>query len=265
MVTVAYDLRDATHGLPGAGASRPAARNSRSLSYRVFAPEEVSAVELGLKSQFWNDRARLNVARCSTRGSTTSRWTSSSRCRPTARTVSDTTNATTSGDSRGAEAGTRARADRRPDAEPQLHADRRRRVEAPNPYVAGNPLARVLPLNAPKNAGSLAVDYRIPLGGRDLKFHPDGNWSDGFYTSERLEQTLTDSSVHRELAACFARGRCRWRASARSRSSRCGRATCSTRGQYLQEHQLDPRNLWHLQRAADLWRRSAPAVLRVSR
>ena len=33
----------------------------------------------------------------------------------------------------------------------------------------------------------------MPVGGRDLRFHLDGNWSDGFYTSE-IEQTLTDSS-----------------------------------------------------------------------
>ena len=54
-------------------------------------------------------------------------------------------------------------------------------------------MVTVFPLYAPKNAGSLAVDYLLPLGAAALKFHVDGNWSDGFYTSE-IEQTLTDSS-----------------------------------------------------------------------
>jgi iron complex outermembrane receptor protein len=67
-------------------------------------------------------------------------------------------------------------------------------LNAPNPYVAGNPLARVLPLYAPENAGSLSLDYVLPLGPSKLKFHIDGNWSDGFYTSE-IEQTLTGESV----------------------------------------------------------------------
>jgi iron complex outermembrane recepter protein len=109
------------------------------------------------------------------------------------RTVADTTNASTSGDSRGAEVEfsivpatnltltlnyTRAETDA---------------LQAPNPYVTGNPLATVLPLFAPKNAGSAAIDYRLPLGPRALRLHVDGNWSDGYYTSE-IEQTKVDKS-----------------------------------------------------------------------
>ena len=194
MVTVAYDLRDATmvYAKWGTGFKAGGA-NSRSLSYRAFAPEEVSAVELGLKSQFWNDRARLNVALFDARINDKQMDFFFPLSTNSTRTVSDTTNATTSGDSRGAE----LELVLAPIDDLTLSLNYTLTdvgaIEAPNPYVAGNPLARVLPLNAPKNAGSLAVDYRIPLGGRDLKFHLDGNWSDGFYTSE-LEQTLTDSS-----------------------------------------------------------------------
>jgi outer membrane receptor protein involved in Fe transport len=36
--------------------------NSRSTNYTAFGPEEVTAYELGFKSQFWDNRARLNLA-----------------------------------------------------------------------------------------------------------------------------------------------------------------------------------------------------------
>lgn len=194
MVTVAYDLRDATmvYAKWGTGFKAGGA-NSRSLSYRAFAPEEVSAVELGLKSQFWGDRARVNVALFDARINDKQMDFFFPLSTNTTRTVSDTTNATTSGDSRGLELEVAVA----PIDDLTLSLNYTRTdidaLEAPNPYVAGNPLARILPLYAPKNAGSVAVDYRIPLGARGVKLHLDGNWSDGFYTSE-IEQTLTDSS-----------------------------------------------------------------------
>ncbi len=194
MVNVAYDLADGvmvyarySTGFKAGGA------NSRSFSYRAFAPEEVNAFELGLKSQFWDNRARFNLALFDS----TIKNKQMDFYLPLApgqtRTVSDTTNATTSGKSRGAEVefgivpidnltlGLHY-------AYTDIDA-----LKAPNPYVAGNPLVTVLPLFAPENAGSLSVDYLVPLGASALKFHVDGNWSDGYYTSE-IEQTPTDSS-----------------------------------------------------------------------
>jgi iron complex outermembrane receptor protein len=108
--------------------------------------------------------------------------------------VSDTTNATTDGKSKGFEVDvvavplanlTVGLNFTRLTADPLL---------APNPYVAGNPLTRVLPLYAPRNAGSASIDYQIPVGDSTLKMHLSGSWADGAYTSE-LEQTLTDKSV----------------------------------------------------------------------
>jgi iron complex outermembrane receptor protein len=194
MVTVAWDLRDATMvyakwstGFKAGGA------NSRSLSYRAFAPEEVTAIELGLKSQFWDDRARLNVALFDAEINDKQMDFFFPLATNTTRTVSDTTNATTSSTSRGVELELALA----PIDDLTLSLNYTLTdidaLEAPNPYVAGNPLARVLPLYAPENAGSVAVDYLIPIGARKLRFHLDGNWSDGFYTSE-LEQTLTDNS-----------------------------------------------------------------------
>jgi iron complex outermembrane recepter protein len=194
MVTVAYDVRDATMvyakwstGFKAGGA------NSRSLSYRAFAPEEVRAIELGLKSQFWQDRARFNLALFDAEISDKQMDFFFPLATNTTRTVSDTTNATTTSTSRGFELElavapiddlTLTLNYTRTDAEA---------LEAPNPYIASNALARVLPLYAPRNAGSAAVDYRIPVGEKAIELHLDGSWSDGFYTSE-AEQTLTDNS-----------------------------------------------------------------------
>ena len=64
---------------------------------------------------------------------------------------------------------------------------------AVDPFGAGVQVT-VKPLLAPKNAGSASVDYLVPFANFSaLKFHLDGNWSDGFYTGE-YDQVLTDSS-----------------------------------------------------------------------
>jgi iron complex outermembrane receptor protein len=194
MVTVAYDLRDSTmvYGKWSTG-FRAGGANSRSLTYRPFAPEEVSAFELGLKSQFWDDRARVNVALFDAEINDKQVDFFFPLATNATRTVSDTTNATTSTTSRGLELElalvpiddlTLSLNYTLTDVDP---------LDAPNPYVAGNPLVRVLPLYAPENAGSVALDYLIPVGATKLRFHIDGNWSDGFFASE-VEQTLTDSS-----------------------------------------------------------------------
>lgn len=194
MVNVAYDLgEDAMVYAKWSTGFKAGGANSRSISYRAFAPEEVEAIEVGAKTQFWEDRARFNIAL----------FTSTIKDRqmdfylPLApgqtRTVSDTTNAVTEGKSDGAELEfslmpldglTLSLAYAYTKTDP---------LDAPNPYVPGNPLVTVLPLLSPENAGSVGIDYLLPLGASALKFHLDGNWSDGFYTSE-IEQTLTDDS-----------------------------------------------------------------------
>ncbi|HBK46290.1 MAG TPA: TonB-dependent receptor [Xanthomonadaceae bacterium] len=199
MFSVAYDLGENamvyakwSTGFKAGGA------NSRSTSYREFAPEEVEAIELGFKSQFWDNRARLNLALFDS----TIKDKQMDFYLPLApgqtRTTSDTTNALSEGTSRGAElefsvvpldgltlslnyAYTKADA-----------------LTSPNPYyVEGQAeserFATVLPLYAPKNAGSLGIDYLLPTGASALKFHLDGNWSDGYYTSE-YDQTMTDDA-----------------------------------------------------------------------
>lgn len=194
MVNVAYDLSDDvmvyarySTGFKAGGA------NSRSFSYRAFAPEEVNAFELGLKSQFWDNRARFNLALFDSTIENKQMDFYLPLAPGQTRTVSDTTNAATSGKSRGAEVEFGiVPVDNLTLGLNYAYTDIDA-LQAPNPYVEGNPLVTVLPLFAPKNAGSLSIDYLVPFNASALKFHVDGNWSDGYYTSE-IEQTPTDSA-----------------------------------------------------------------------
>ncbi|WP_235589469.1 MULTISPECIES: TonB-dependent receptor domain-containing protein [Sphingobium] len=63
MVTVAYDIsRDVNAYVKYGVAYRAGGGGSRSPTFRPFAEEEVGSWELGLKSEFWDRRARLNIA-----------------------------------------------------------------------------------------------------------------------------------------------------------------------------------------------------------
>ncbi|HEY0335309.1 MAG TPA: TonB-dependent receptor [Stenotrophomonas sp.] len=196
MVNIAYDVGDSSMvyakystGFKAGGA------NSRSTTYTAFDPEEVTAFELGFKSQFWDNRGRLNLALFDSKiehkqmdftlpfdpnsGET--------------RTTMVTTNATSDGKSRGAELELNLMpVDNLTLGFTHAYTDIDS-LTANDPFGAGIEVT-VQPLLAPKNASSLSVDYLVPFANFSaLKFHVDGNWSDGFYTSE-YDQTQTDSS-----------------------------------------------------------------------
>jgi iron complex outermembrane receptor protein len=173
---------------------RAGGANSRSLSYRAFEPEEVASAEVGIKSEFLDRRLRLNASLFDA----TIKDKQMDFFFPlvvggSQRTVADTTNATTDGKSRGAEVEILAVPVDNLTVGLNYTLTKADPLLAPNPYVTGNPLTRVLPLYASKHAGSASIDYAFSLGAARLKFHISGNWADGAYTSE-IEQTLTDSS-----------------------------------------------------------------------
>ena len=167
--------------------------NSRSFSYRAFAPEEVVAYELGYKSQFWSNRARFNLALFDSTIKAKQMDFTLPILEGQKRNIADTTNASTDAKSRGAE----IEFSIMPISNLTLEFDYAytvaTAVSAPNPFLEGNPLVTVLPLYAPRNAGSVGINYLIPLSSSALKLHLDGNWSDGYYTTE-LEPSFSDSS-----------------------------------------------------------------------
>jgi iron complex outermembrane receptor protein len=63
MVTVAYDLSDTVHAYAKyATGYRAGGASSRTANYQAFDPEDVKSYEIGLKTDFWDHRARLNLA-----------------------------------------------------------------------------------------------------------------------------------------------------------------------------------------------------------
>ncbi len=63
LVTVAYDFSRSVHGyVKYATGYRAGGASSRTSNYQAFNPEDVKSYELGLKADFWNRRARFNIA-----------------------------------------------------------------------------------------------------------------------------------------------------------------------------------------------------------
>ncbi|KAA9019644.1 TonB-dependent receptor [Sphingobium limneticum] len=63
MATVAYDVSNDLHVYAKyATGYRAGGASSRTSNYQAFDPEDVKSYEVGLKSDFWNNRARFNLA-----------------------------------------------------------------------------------------------------------------------------------------------------------------------------------------------------------
>ena len=63
LVTVAYDFSSSVHGYAKyATGYRAGGASSRTSNYQAFNPEDVKSYEVGLKADFWDRRARFNIA-----------------------------------------------------------------------------------------------------------------------------------------------------------------------------------------------------------
>lgn len=63
LVTIAYDLTDSIHTYAKyATGYRAGGASSRTSNYQPFNPEDVKSYEVGLKADFWDRRARFNIA-----------------------------------------------------------------------------------------------------------------------------------------------------------------------------------------------------------
>ncbi|WP_327751762.1 TonB-dependent receptor [Sphingobium sp. SJ10-10] len=63
MATIAYDVSNGLHVYAKyATGYRAGGASSRTSNYQAFNPEDVKSYEVGLKSDFWNNRARFNLA-----------------------------------------------------------------------------------------------------------------------------------------------------------------------------------------------------------
>jgi iron complex outermembrane recepter protein len=185
MVTLAYDATSDLHfyakystGYRAGGAS------SRTANYLAFNPEDVKSYEIGMKSDFWDHRARLNLA-----GYIMDRQDSQvdiSFIQPAAGSnvnVLRTINAAGTTKIRGIEADLTVE----PVGGLTLNASYAYTYTqiplVPITYTAGGVTTTVLQrfyiVFTPRNAASGSIDYAVPVGGGDtkLRFHLDGNYS----------------------------------------------------------------------------------------
>ena len=183
LVTLAYDLTDKVNvyakystGYRAGGAS------SRSLTYRSFAPEEVKAYEIGLKSDLFDNRVRLNAAVYAM--NRTDSQIDFSLITGTRNTL-ETVNAPGTTEIRGLE------------LEGQFVVNNNLRLSAAYAYTDAKIPDTVNPFNGvvqkvfvaftPENAASVSADWESPFMGATLKAHIDANYADASHSFEQFE------------------------------------------------------------------------------
>ncbi len=164
--------------------------NSRSLTYRAFDPETVSMFELGAKTEFWDRRARLNVAAYT--GDLKDVQTDFSVIiLNNNRGTLETTNAAT-GKTKGLELDLTVAPIEGLTLGASYTYTKVTLSKAFNPFT--NAQSVIFPLYVPKNAGAFNADYRRPLGAATFELHLDANKSDGQFTST-TDTTVSDDAL----------------------------------------------------------------------
>ena len=177
MATLAYDATDTLHlyakyatGYRAGGAS------SRTANYQTFNPEDVKSYEIGMKSDFWDHRARLNLA-----GYIMDRKNSQvdiSSIQPFNGSNFNnlvTINAPGITKIRGIEADLTVQP---VDGLTLTAGYAYTHTKIPPVLIASTGVYQdFFIVFTPRNAANGAVDYTMPLGDLDLKFHLDGNYS----------------------------------------------------------------------------------------
>ena len=186
MATLAYDASDSVHlyakyatGYRAGGAS------SRTSNYQTFNPEDVKSYEIGAKTDFWDHRARLNLA-----GYIMDRKNSQVDISSIQTTASGsfnnlvTINAPGITKIRGIEADLTVQ----PVTGLTLTAGYAYTyTKIPPVLIASTGVYQNFYIVfTPRNAANGAIDYTMPIGDLDLKFHLDGNYSQATQTFDQF-------------------------------------------------------------------------------
>ncbi|WP_421739496.1 TonB-dependent receptor [Caulobacter sp.] len=191
LVTVAYTLAPNVnvYGRWSTGYKAGGA-NSRSLTYRAFDPETVSMYEVGAKSEFWDRRARLNLAAYS--GDIKDAQVDFNvLIVNNNRGTLETTNAAT-GKTKGLEADFTLAPVEGLTLTAGYAYTKVTLSKAFNPFT--NAMATIYPIYTPENAYSFAADYQRPAFGATLKAHLDAAYADAQHTST-TDPTYGDDSL----------------------------------------------------------------------
>ncbi len=200
MVNLAFDASRDVH-LYGKWSTgfRSGGANSRSLSYKKFDPETVSMFELGAKTEFWDHKARFNVAAYAgtykgIQLDFFGLYEDFVNGQPvvTTRTTSDTINAPGTGKVKGIEAELTLAPVRGLTLSASYAYNSVKIPDTLNPFRQPNgtnpsflittpiPIYQVY---TPENSASGSIDYEAPMNGFTLKAHLDANYDSGFYGS----------------------------------------------------------------------------------
>jgi len=198
LINVSYDVSSdvMVYGKWSSGYKSGGA-NSRSLFYSPFNPEVVTMFEVGAKTEFFDNRARLNVAAYSGTYKDIQLDFSAQYLQTdpvtgalltTLRTTTETANAPGNGDLKGFEADfTLAATD-----DLTLSASFAHNIvdipDTKNPFRQSNGQLITVPIPiyqvyTPENAGSLAADYETPFMGAKFTAHLDANYDSGYYAN----------------------------------------------------------------------------------
>ncbi|MET3472684.1 iron complex outermembrane receptor protein [Novosphingobium sp. 1529] len=197
MINLAIDASEDVHlygkwstGYKSGGA------NSRSLTYAPFNPETVSMFELGAKTEFWDKRARFNVAAYTGTykniqldfSANYLQYDAQGNLLNTTRTTTETHNAPGTGRLKGIEADFTVK----PIPQLTLGASYAyTSVKIPNtsnPFPQANGVIITTPIPiyqvyTPKHAASGTVDVTLPVAAAELRLHLDANYDSGFYAN----------------------------------------------------------------------------------
>ncbi|WP_333572731.1 TonB-dependent receptor [Sphingomonas sp.] len=183
MVTLAYDVSDAVHAYAKyATGYRAGGASSRTANYQAFNPEDVKSYEVGLKSDFWGHKGRLNLAAyIMDRKDSQVDISSIQPFNGSNFNNLVTINAPGNTKIRGIEADLTLK----PVQGLTLNASYAYTYTRIPPVLitatAGGLSTSVYQnfyiVFTPRNAASGSVDYELPLKGADLRFHLDGNYS----------------------------------------------------------------------------------------
>ncbi len=204
MATLAYDVNNDVHVYAKyATGYRSGGASSRTANYQPFDPEDVKSYEVGLKADFWNRRARFNLAgyimdRKNSQVDISSIQTDTAT--NTSINILRTINAPGNTKIRGIEADLTVQ----PIDGLTLNASYTYTYTKIPPvlitYTAGGISTNVYQdfyiVFTPRNAASGQIDYVLPIGGSDtrVKFHLDANYSESTQTFDQFA-THNDASL----------------------------------------------------------------------
>lgn len=178
---------------------RAGGANDRSATFRAFGPEKVTAWEIGSKMDFWEHRARLNLAAYYMNRTGTQTDFDNVDTNPNSPTFNLHTEETINAPGKSKIKGVEADFTLRPIDSLTLGASYAytdvKIPATPNPFLRGNPLFQVFAVYTPKHAASGFLDFETPAGiaGGNWRLHLDANYASSQYSFQN-ENVKTDPS-----------------------------------------------------------------------